>query len=297
MRPTQGRVPSGPPVDVWVDQLATEGPMARTVDDLGRLLATQAGHDARLPLSLQSPFTWQMPADRLASLKGLRIGWLGDLGGYLPMEDGVLDACREALRAFEDAGAIVEEASLDIDLPALWTCWLAWRRALAGARLESLIHQPGARDKLKPEAQWEYDRSRELGLAEFLDASQARTRYFHHMQALLGAKSTVSAGKSYDVLALPSAQVWPFPIEERWPKEIAGRTMDTYHRWMEVTIYATLAGLPAICVPAAFHPRQPWPMGLQLVAAHGADEKLLRIAAGYEAVRGEFLSRRPPAAR
>ena len=293
MRPTQGRVPSGPPADVRVDQLATEGPMARTVDDLGRLLATQAGHDPRLPLSLQSAFEWQLPRDPAAGLKGLRIGWLGDLGGYLAMEDGVLEACREGLRALDIAGAVVEEASLGIDLPALWECWLAWRRALAGGRLESLMRQPGARDKLKPEAQWEYDCSRELGLAGFLEASQARTKYFHQVQALLGAASTVTAAKTYDVLALPSAQVWPFPVEERWPKAIAGRAMDTYHRWMEVTIYATLAGLPAVCVPASFHRTKGWPMGLQLIGAYGADAQVLRVTAGYEAVRGEFLSRRP----
>lgn len=49
-------------------------------------------------------------------------------------------------------------------------------------------------------------------------------------------------------------QVWPFPVGERWPKAIAGRAMDTYHRSMEVTIYATFAGLRAISLPAGFHP-------------------------------------------
>ena len=43
-----------------------------------------------------------------------------------------------------------------------------------------------------------------------------------------------------------SAQVWPFPAEWRWPQSIAGRAMDTYHRWMEVVIYATFAGLPCM---------------------------------------------------
>ena len=52
MRPSQGRVPFGPGADVWVDQLGTEGPMARSVRDLARLLATQSGHDARQPLSI-----------------------------------------------------------------------------------------------------------------------------------------------------------------------------------------------------------------------------------------------------
>ena len=52
LRPSQGRVPSWPVQDVWVSQLATEGPMARSVRDLARLLEIQAGHDPRAPLSL-----------------------------------------------------------------------------------------------------------------------------------------------------------------------------------------------------------------------------------------------------
>ena len=48
------------------------------------------------------------------------------------------------------------------------------------------------------------------------------------------------------------------------PASIAGRTMDTYHRWMEVTLYAGFAGLPALCVRAGFGGAGPWPSGLQL---------------------------------
>ncbi|MBI5277408.1 MAG: amidase [Burkholderiales bacterium] len=280
MRPTQGRVPGGPGADVWVDQLATEGPMARTVQDLGRLLATQSGFDARLPLSLQSEL--QVPHD--GRLQGLRIGWLADLGGYLPMDDGVLDACTAALRCMESAGAVVEMADFGFDVEELWDAWLTWRRALTGPRVEPLLALPRAREVIKPEALWEYDRSASLTFMDFMHASQVRTRYYQHMRTLFS---------KWDVLALPSAQVWPFDVALRWPQEIAGRKMDTYHRWMEVTVYATFAGSPAISVPAAFHPTRAWPMGLQLIAAHSADATLLRAARGYETIRGEFLSHRP----
>ena len=289
MRPTQGRVPSGPNADVWVDQLATEGPMARTVDDLWRLLATQAGHDARLPLSLQSRLEGPDLAAPVGeeALRGLKVGWLGDLQGYLPMEDGVLDVCQGALRHMQDAGAIVDAATLGMDPAPLWDCWLTWRRALTGPRIEPLLGRPHARDKIKPEALWEHDTSRSLSFMDFMHASQVRTSYYQHMLGLF---------RKWDVLALPSAQVWPFAVEERWPREVAGRTMDTYHRWMEVTLYATLAGLPAISLPAGFHARRGWPMGLQLIAAHSADALLLRVARSYEAVRRDFIARRPAAA-
>jgi amidase len=119
---------------------------------------------------------------------------------------------------------------------------------------------------------------------ELVRASQQRTRLHHHLRGLFG---------KWDVLALPVAQVWPFPVEQRWPQRIGDRVMDTYHRWMETTIYATLAGVPAISVPAGLHPVHGWPMGLQLLAPHSADAFLLRVAAGYEAVRGDFIAQRP----
>lgn len=72
-----------------------------------------------------------------------------------------------------------------------------------------------------------------------------------------------------------------------------GCEMDTYHRWMEVAIYATLGGLPALVVPAGFHANGRWPMGIQLIGPYGGDAKVLRAGAAYEQIRAEFIARRP----
>jgi len=284
MRPSQGRVPYGPGADVWVDQLGTEGPMARSVRDLARLLATQSGHDPRQPLSLNGVPDVSGLQYTPDALKGLRMGWLGDLEGHLAVEDGILDVCADALRAMQNAGARVEPMALGYDAQALWDCWLVWRRALVGPKVAALLPLPGAREQLKPEALWEHEHSLTLSYMDFQKASQRRSSFYHH---LLKVFETV------DVLALPVAQVWPFPIDERWPQKIGKRAMDTYHRWMECTIYATLAGLPAISLPAGFHPHKPWPMGIQLIGKPQGDVALLQVAASYEAVRQDWLQRRP----
>jgi amidase len=284
MRPSQGRVPYGPGADVWVDQLGTEGPMARSVRDLARLLATQSGHDARQPLSINGALDVSGLQYTPEALQGLRVGWLGDLGGHLAVEDGILGVCEDALRAMQNAGAVVEPMALGYDTQALWDCWLVWRRALVGPKVAALLPLPQAAELLKPEAMWEYENSIKLSYMDFQKASQRRTGFYHH---LLKVFETV------DVLALPVAQVWPFPISQRWPQQIGTRPMDTYHRWMECTIYATLAGLPAISLPAGFHPHKPWPMGIQLIGKPQGDVGLLQVAASYEAVRQEWLQRRP----
>ena len=287
MRPSQGRVPFGPGADVWVDQLGTEGPMARSVRDLARLLATQSGYDRRQPLSINGALDVSGIQYTPDALQGLRVGWLGDLGGHLAMEDGIVGVCEDALRAMQNAGAHIEPTAPGFDPRALWECWLVWRRALVGPKAAALLQLPGARDELKPEALWEYDNSLKLSYLDFQLASQRRTGFYNHLLQMF---------ERFDVLALPVAQVWPFPLQERWPQKIGHRTMDTYHRWMESTIYATLAGMPAISLPAGFHPNQPWPMGIQLIGKPQGDVALLQVAAAYEAVRSEWLQRRPAAA-
>lgn len=289
LRPSQGLVPFGPGPEVWISQLGTEGPIARSARDLARLLATQAGHDPRVPLSWSDPalpgLPERLPADASA-LRGLRIGWWGDLDGHLPTEPGVLDACRQALLRLEGAGAQVEPLAPGFDPEALWRTWLVWRQALTAPRVAAVLAMPGARDTLKPEALWEHTQGQTLDFARFEQASQARTTFLHRLLAHF---------ENVDLIALPAAQCWPFPVEQRWPESIAGRRMDTYHRWMECTIYATLAGAPAISVPAGFDAGGRWPMGLQLIAAPRQDARLLAWVAAYEHLVGDWLGRRPPA--
>ena len=119
-----------------------------------------------------------------------------------------------------------------------------------------------------------------------LAASIERSAFLQHVLTMF---------ERHDVLALPTAQVWPFDVAQRWPQQIAGRAMDTYHRWMEVVIYATFAGLPCISIPVGFDARG-LPMGLQLIGRPQADLEVLRIAHAYEAAAQDVLSVRPRAA-
>jgi amidase len=144
---------------------------------------------------------------------------------------------------------------------------------------------PGAtRDQIKADALWEHDQAAGLSCNDFMHAAQVRTAFHQHMLTLF---------ERYDLLALPTAQVWPFALGQMWPRSVAGRTMDTYHRWMEVTLYATFAGLPAASVPAGFHANGRWPMGLQLIGRPQGDAALLRAMQGCENLAPELVARRP----
>ncbi len=288
MRPSQGRVPMWPASDAYISQLSTEGPMARTVQDLARLLTTQAGPDPRCPLALTDSVDFSVALDRLDCNK-VKIGWLNDLSGYLAFEDGISAVCEQALKRFEGLGCSVMPTSLGYAPEKVWDAWLVWRRALTGARIAPYLLNPKNREQIKPEALWEHDQFTQLTGAELVGASVQRTAFYQHMLSLF---------EQYDFLALPSAQVWPFDTSLRWPQQINGlhgqRQMDTYHRWMEVTIYATFAGLPAISVPAGFDARG-LPMGLQIIGKPQADSAVLQIARAYERAAQAVLTRQPPA--
>jgi len=274
LRPSQGRVPMRPAADVYLSQLGTEGPMGRTVKDVAMLLSVQAGWDARSPLSIAqdgSAFLTLPPLDT----KTTRIGWLADLDGYLPMAPGILDTCQNGLKRLAHLGCTVEPTALGMPAERVWQSWLVWRQALVAARIAPFLVQA--------DALWEYDQAQGLSAADFLAASAQRSSFYQHMLNLL---------ERYDFLVLPAAQVWPFDVSERWPATINGRSMDSYHRWMEVVIYATFAGLPCISVPTGFN-QHGLPMGLQLIGKPQADLSVLQLAQAYESVAQDILQITP----
>lgn len=278
LRPSQGRVPMWPVQDVWVSQLGTEGPMARDVQSLAMLLQTQAGYDANAPISIANSIDF-LPTNSHFSFQNCRLGWLGDLQGHLATEPGVLAQCEQGLQCMAAQGAVIEPCDLPMPPAQVWEAWLVWRKALVGSRIAPFMINPSNREKIKPEALWEYDQSLNLTGSEFMRASVARTSFYQAMLKLF---------ERFDFLALPAVQVWPFPVEQRWPPVIhtanGPRTMDTYHRWMECTIYATFAGLPAISIPCGFNAAG-LPMGVQLIGKPQGDAALLALAAADEGLR------------
>ena len=281
-RPSQGRVPMWPAQDVWISQLATEGPMGRSVRDVTRLLQTQAGWSQNTPISIADSAD-QASAGGIFDLKNQRIGWLADLDGYLPMETGILDACANGLNRLQALGCAVEPARLGMAPERVWDAWLIWRRVLVASRIAPFFIQPAQRALIKPEAQWEYEQAEGCSANQFMSASVVRTSFYQQMLQLF---------EHHDFLALPTAQVWPFDAALRWPAEIGGRPMDTYHRWMEVVIYATFAGLPCISVPVGFG-HAGLPMGMQLIGRPRADAQVLQLAAAYEQAIGDWLAVSP----
>jgi amidase len=267
---------------VFAGQLSVEGPMGRTVPDVAMLLSVMAGPDVRAPLSIeQSPEMFTHALER--EFKGTRLAWLGDWGGRLPMEPGVMELCQKSFAGFESFGCTVEAVTPEFSLDRMWETWLTLRHWGVGSGLAVLYNDPAKRAKLKPEAQWEVEGSFKLTGKDVHDAFVSRTAWYH---------SACHLFETYDYLLLPSAQVFPFDVDVHWPREINGVKMDTYHRWMEVVIPGTLSGCPAINVPVGFNAAG-LPMGMQIIGKHHQDFAVLQIAHAYEQARPWVRDRVP----
>jgi amidase len=96
----------------------------------------------------------------------------------------------------------------------------------------------------------------------------------------------------FDALALPAAQVAPFPVTQEWVREIEGVAMGSYLEWMRACSRITVTAHPAVSVPAGFTPAG-LPVGLQLVGRYGDDGGLLGLAASVAEACGA-AGHRPP---
>ncbi|MEP3055185.1 amidase [Ascidiaceihabitans sp.] len=281
MRPTFGLVPSEPQGDTFLHQNATNGPMARNPKDLAALLDTMSGPDPRQPHGIAQAQT--LPALN-GDVAGLRVGWLGDWGGAIPLEDGIDDLSQTALRQMSDMGCVVDTLNPPFSPNAIWDSWTTLRAFNVSMGLRALYEDETKRQRLKPSAQWEIEKGLALSATEIHKASAVRSGWFKVASHLFDR---------YDVIIAPSAQVWPFDVALEYPKTVAGQTMDTYHRWMEIVIAPSLLGLPVVNIPMGFGGPNDLPMGLQLIGRRGADAMLLRLAQNWHLATDWPNARRP----
>jgi amidase len=280
-RPTWGRVPADPVEDTYLHRLATDGPMGRSPEDILALLGTLAAADPRWPGPGWPPLQGPLDAD----VRGRRIAWAADWGGAYPMEAGLLPLCESALATFGTLGVAVEPIAPPHPAEALWDSWTALRSFSVATRLGPLWSDPAKRARLNAQALFEIDRGRALSALDLQRASALRSAWL---------RSAVALFARFDALVLPAAQLFPFDLSLAWPAEIAGRAMDSYHRWMEVVVPASLLGLPALAVPAGFDARG-LPMGLQIIGAPGRDMEVLQLGQAWHRATGWPEGRPPPA--
>ncbi len=129
---------------------------------------------------------------------------------------------------------------------------------------------------------WNIEEGLKLAPEKIARAQALRSDLFHRMRRFL---------ERYEFLLCPVNQLPPFPIDEEWPREVAGVRMSNYLDWMKSCYYITITSHPAISVPAGFTP-DGLPVGLQIVGRYRDDFGVLQLAHAFEQAT-QFWKRRP----
>ena len=269
MRPSIGRVAHTPAAAI--DRtLGVQGPMARNVEDLALLLDAMSGECPADPLSLASPSTSFLSAAR-SGKKPKRIAYSPDLG-ITPVDPEVVRVTRKAAERFAEAGAIVEEAHPD--LHEAHECFHVLRAFDFAITKASLLRTK--RDLLKPEVIWNIEEGLKLSVAQLERAEAQRIAMTARVVEFFG---------TYDLLLTPATIVPPFPVENRFVSECAGKTFNNYVEWLAIAYAITLICCPALSLPCGLTATG-LPIGLQMVAAPHGEAQLLAGARVLEDILG-----------
>ncbi len=269
MRPSIGRV-AHTPVAKIDRNITVHGPMARNVEDLALLLDAMCGEYADDPLSLPAPSLSFLSAARSGG-RPKRVAYSPDLG-ITPVDPEVARLTRKAAERFAQAGAVVEEAHPD--LREAHECFHVLRAFDFAITKAQLLRTK--RDLLKPEVIWNIEEGLKLTVGQ-LERAEA--------QRVAMTARAVEFFKTYDLLLTPATVVAPFPIENRYVAECAGRKFDNYVEWLGIVYAITLACCPALSLPCGFT-ESGLPVGLQMVAPPRGEAKLLAGAKVLEDILG-----------
>ncbi len=284
MKPTYGRV-SRYGLVAFASSLDQIGPLARSVKDCAILLEAISGHDPRDSTCLPAP----VPAYSKACSEGLDGFTIGVPEEYFVegLDPEVERAVKAGIDTLESAGAQIERISLPHTEYAVAVYYI-----IATAEASSnLSRYDGVKYGFRAEGYSNlmemYKKTRAQGFgpevkrrimlgtyclsagyydAFYKKASQVRTLIIQDFK---------EAFKKCDCLAAPVAPTTAFRLGEKVADPIQMYLSDIF------TIPVNLAGIPGISVPCGFDSKG-LPVGLQLMAGHLQEEKLLRAAFNLE---------------
>src|SRR5215218_1026740 len=283
---TFGRVASATRPDAFLSHtpFTNSGPLSRTVEDAALMLSVMAGPNPRDPFSLPDDGTDYLAATS-RSVSGLKVAYSANLDVF-PVEESVAAVVAEAVRAFEEAGARVEKASIGLkssqkELCDLWMREVGVRSAAIAASLKNagVVDLLGEhREELMPQFAELLETGRNISAVEYKLDDVARSEVFDAVQDVFDG---------FDLLVTPTLAIPPFNNaadgNTLGPSEVNGEEVDPLLGWC-LTYPINYTGHPAASIPAGFTDDE-LPVGLQIIGRRFADETVLAASAAFERLR------------
>ncbi len=283
LKPTYGRCSRWGTV-AFASSLDQAGPLTRTVRDAALMLRAMAGHDAKDSTSVNRPVP-DYEAALTGDIRGLKVG--------IPTEyrvDGMaaeIDTLwQQGIDWLRQAGAEPVEISLPHTRYALPTYYI-----VAPAEASSnLARYDGVRFGLRVPGDnlsemYEATRGEGFGaevqrrvlIGTYVLSAGYYDAYYNKARRVrtLIANDFARAFENVDVVLTPTAPSAAFAVGEKMDDPIAMYLNDVF------TVPASLAGLPAISVPAGLS-GDGLPLGLQLIGRAFDEETVLKVAGVLE---------------
>ncbi len=285
IKPTYGRC-SRWGIVAFASSLDQAGPMARTVQDCAIMLENMAGFDPKDATSLDLPVpNWE--AALSSDLTGKTVGIPREyrLEGIDPEIDAMWDA---GIAMLKDAGAEVVEISLPHTKYALPTYYIiapaeassnlarydgvryGLRDLPQGAGLQDMYAATRA-DGFGPEVK------RRIMIGTYVLSAGFYDAYYTQAQKVrtLISRDFSTAFETCDVILAPTAPSAAFGLGEKTADPLSMYLNDVF------AVPASLAGLPAMSVPAALN-REGLPLGLQIIGKAFDEQGVLNAGLAIE---------------
>jgi len=300
VKPTYGGV-SRYGLVAFSSSLDQAGPCARTVLDAALLHEIIAGHDPLDSTSIDAPVPPVLEAARQGAagdLSGVRVGVVQEFSGegYQP---GVLRSFTAAVEQLRALGAEIVEVSCPNFVYALPAYYLINPSECSSnlARFDAMryglrVGDDGTRSaeevmSLSREAGFGAEVKRRIMIGTYALSSGYYDAYYGSAQKVrtLITRDFDAAYQQVDVLVSPTTPTTAFKIGERVDDPMAMYLADL------CTIPANLAGNAAMSVPSGLSDEDGLPVGLQIMAPALQDDRMYRVAAGYEVARNAAAGR------
>jgi len=282
LKPSFGRVPNGARPNAFAEHtpFVQNGPLARTVEDAALMLDVIAGPHR------DDPFTLPEPDGKFAGAVGrsidrLDIAYSPDLGLF-HVDPEIRAAIDDAVDAFAEAGANVEETAVEFEYPTddIQDAWRTFFQVLL-ADVELQVRESHGialledhRETIDPLFASIVEAGREHSVIDLKRAEIVRTSVYNTVQTLLA---------EYELLVTPTLAVAPFEKSLVGPTEIDGVEVDPFIDWILSWVF-NMTDHPAASIPAGFT-AEGLPIGMQLVGRRFADGTVLAASRTFERLR------------
>lgn len=287
LKPSRGRITSGPGASEHLFGMTQEFVLSRTVRDTAAMLDAVGGPAVGDPFIIVQPSRPYLE-EVGAHLDKQRIAFTTETWHGGETDPEMVEAVEEIARLCEDMGHIVKEAGPVFDFePYMEKVAFIWGSDLTPA-IDAISQEMGRPidDEHLEHVMLEWYRiGKEMSVEDLLSAIE----YYNKIRRQVG-----EFFEPYDLLLTPSAAGPAFPLG------VVNLDQNlTYWEWTKIFYSITtftelfnITGQPAISLPLAWTENE-LPLGIQFVAKFGQEDRLIRLASMFEEAR-PWRERIPP---